>query len=207
MVPGISAVVLAAGRSERMGRAKAALPWGRGTLLDGWIARFRQAGIGDIVVVTGEDGAVVRDALEGTAPPGLRWATNPDPAGSGLRESLLLGLDAGPTGSAAFFVPVDVPVVGEGVVTAMLQRWTADVDAFAVVPECHGRTGHPVLASARMVARLYEGERGDRVDELLAWANHRVLRATVDDDRILRDMDTPEDYLMALERGEEREWR
>jgi molybdenum cofactor cytidylyltransferase len=183
-----------------MGRTKALLPWGAGTLLEAWIRRLDGAGIGEIAVVTGADGDVIR----ASAPPRerLHWVSNPDPIGTGLRESLLLGVDACGPDQAVLWSPVDVPVPGDAVFRLLLDAWAGHGDAFAVVPTGHGRPGHPVLASPRMVRRLFEGERGDRIDELLAWASRQVRRVPVDDDRILRDMDAPEDYLMALERGD-----
>lgn len=172
--------------------------------MDAWIHRMLGVGVEEVVVVTGEDGPMIRESTP--AVPGLRWAVNPEAGRSGPRESLLLGADAAASGHAALFSPVDVPVPSSATLSALIDAWSADAGAFAVVPTCHGRPGHPVLASPRMIRRLFEGEPGDRVDSLLAWARQRVLHVSVEDERTLRDLDCPEDYLMALERGEHLEW-
>src|SRR5512138_469991 len=49
----ISAIILAAGESKRMGQAKMLLPWGKLTVLERVIMTFQNAGIEDIIVVTG----------------------------------------------------------------------------------------------------------------------------------------------------------
>ena len=49
----ISAIVLAAGESRRMGRPKMLLPWGKSTVLQTVIATFQAARVKDILVVTG----------------------------------------------------------------------------------------------------------------------------------------------------------
>ena len=56
----ISAILLAAGQSRRMGRPKLILPWGETTVLGQVVSTFAAAGIEDILVVTG--GA--RDQIE-----------------------------------------------------------------------------------------------------------------------------------------------
>jgi CTP:molybdopterin cytidylyltransferase MocA len=115
-----------------------------------------------------------------------------------MRESLLIGLDALPADALAFFTPIDVPVVGAACIAAVRDAWIArdrDGDTpLAALPSFRRRHGHPVLAGPDFVARLFEGQRGDRVDELLAWATRRLAVVDLDDGRCVRDMDTPEDY-------------
>src|ERR1044071_5122078 len=58
----ISAIILAAGQSKRMGQPKMLLPWGRSTVIEQVITTFLNAGIEDVTVVTG--GA--REQVEGS---------------------------------------------------------------------------------------------------------------------------------------------
>ncbi len=187
-----AAVVLAAGRGQRMGRNKATLPWGPQTLLEAWVRRFVDQGAASVAVVLGADGALVQEQVDPGLP--IAWATNEDVDGSGPRESLLLGLDALPADLPAFFTPVDVPVVAADTLRRMLEAWRgADEEPMALLPRIGDRTGHPVLACPALVQRLYEGERGDRIDELLAWSR-RVLHVDVDDERVLANMNDPAQY-------------
>ncbi len=65
----IAAVVLAAGKSERMGRPKMSLPWGKSTVLGTVLRVLASAGIEETYVVTGAAQASVREicARDGTA--------------------------------------------------------------------------------------------------------------------------------------------
>src|SRR5574342_147037 len=49
----ISAIILGAGQSTRMGQPKLLLPWGKVTILEQVISVFARAGVEDIVVITG----------------------------------------------------------------------------------------------------------------------------------------------------------
>lgn len=193
----MGAIILSAGRSLRMGTTKALLPWGPEPLLAAWVRRFAEVGIGPIVVVLNPDGAFIRATVEPLLDPDVdvRWAENPDPDHSGLRESLLYGLDALPAGHDAFFTPVDVPVVpAEALRSVRAGFEDASPVPLAAVPQWEGASGHPVLAGPDLVQRLFQGEHGDRVDQLLAWATRRLLRVEVPHPEVATDMDTPEDY-------------
>jgi molybdenum cofactor cytidylyltransferase len=187
--PPFGAVILAAGRSRRMGFPKAMLPWGGPTLLEAWVELLRGAGFGPVAVVVGVEAAM----LQATGLSDVRWVHNPDPAASGLRESLILGLDALPADRPALFTPVDVPPTSREVLDALRGAWV-DPEPFAVVPEHAGAPGHPVLVGSRFVARLFEGQPGDRIDHLLEWATRRTTRVAVSDPRVTADLDEPQAY-------------
>lgn len=187
-VRNIGAVILAAGRSERMGRSKALLPWGDQTLCGAWVDRFREAGVRDIVVVAGPELPVLSEAIDAT------FVQSIDPEQDGPRESLVLGLDALPSDTPAFFTPVDVPPVSADTLRALMNAYEDAAQPFAVVPQRKERTGHPVLAGPDLVKRIFEGERGDRVDELLAWATRRQVLVQIDDRAAFVDMNDTATY-------------
>ena len=62
----ISAIILAAGESSRMGRLKQLLPWGGTTLLDWQVREARAAGIDDVVIVLGHEMETIRASLAET---------------------------------------------------------------------------------------------------------------------------------------------
>ena len=207
--PPAAAVILAAGRSSRMGTTKALLPWGPRCLLASWVLRFMELGVEPIAVVLGPDGALVQSAaladLPADAP--VVWVANPQPDTTGPRESLLLGLDALPADRPAWFTPVDVPVVDAGALRAVAAGWgdaleSREVEPLAAVPTFKGTGGHPVLAGPAFVARLFQGEPGDRIDELLAWATRRLVQVPVTTPRVLADMNTLADYHGAAPTGD-----
>ena len=182
-----------------MGRSKALLPWGDRTLVEAWIERFRRAGVDGIVVVLGLDADAVREGLPDDLP--VTWAVNPEPDTTGPRESLLLGLDALPPDTPAWFTPVDVPVVGSKVLERLQKAYRRAVQAdtkgpgpLAALPSYRRNPGHPVLASPSFIAHLHEGERGDRIDELLSWATRRQVIVETSDVRVVGNMNRPQDY-------------
>lgn len=182
-----------------MGRTKALLPWGDRTLVEAWIERFREAGVEGIVVVLGLDADLIRATLPDDLP--VRWAVNPEPDTTGPRESLLVGLDALPPDTPTWFTPVDVPVIGARVLEKISKAYARAVEAdadgpgpLAALPSYRRNSGHPVLASPSFVAHLYEGERGDRIDELLSWATRRQVIVETADVRVVGNMNRPQDY-------------
>jgi len=192
-----------------MGRTKALLPWGSQCLVAAWVERFTEAGVSPIVVVLGGDAGMIRAAAEADMPGGAEvlWVTNPAPDATGPRESLLLGLDALPADGPAWFTPVDVPPAELATLQRITRAWTEavqqrEVQPLAAVPVFGDVMGHPVLAGPEFVARLFQGEAGDRIDELLQWATRRLVRVPVDAQAVLADMNSPEDYRGQAPTGE-----
>ena len=142
-IPGI---VLAGGKSSRMGRPKALLPIGRAgeTFLQRITRTLSAAGIEDLVVVGGADAAAIRAGAHGLAA-GVRIVDNPDWE-RGQLTSILAGLDAVNTGEAGGILVtlVDVPLVNVSTVRTLtaVQR---ERQAAIVRPVSNGRHGHPVI--------------------------------------------------------------
>ncbi len=195
-----------------MGRNKALLPWGDRTLVEAWVARFRESGVRRVIAVVGADA----EMIEATVGPelGIEWARNPEPDTTGPRESFLLGLDRLGADAPVWFVPVDTPVVNASVLRRMRRAWRAAVEAdpegpgpLVALPSYRRQSGHPVLAGTSFIKHLYEGERGDRIDAVLAWATRRQLIVEVDDVRVVGNMNRPRDYeAFAPPAGERWDW-
>ena len=89
----IPAIVLAAGRSSRMGRAKATLPLDGGdTFLTRIVRTFLAAGVDDVVVVVGHEAEAIVEQRLPRAACRARFVANPD-YDRGQLSSLLAGLD------------------------------------------------------------------------------------------------------------------
>lgn len=114
----VAAVVLAAGRSRRMGRDKLLLPWGEETVLGATLRNLRQAGIARPLVVTGGLAADL-DAL--VMDHGAELVTNPAAEAGEMLGSLQRGLAALPVAVDAVLVLLgDQPMIGPDVIGAVL---------------------------------------------------------------------------------------
>src|SRR5204862_3779168 len=115
-VPMIAAVVLAAGLARRMGRQKLLLKL-QGKPVVRWAVERLVPHVGDIVVVTGQDDAAIREALSGLS---LRFAVNPSPQ-AGQGSSIAVGVAALPPWTQAALIALgDQPRVPDAVVPALL---------------------------------------------------------------------------------------
>jgi CTP:molybdopterin cytidylyltransferase MocA len=192
----LSAVILAAGDSSRMGSPKAALVTPDGlTFVTRIVVTLRDAGVDDLVIVTGRHHDAVIDALaRDRLMPSPRVVRNPDPA-RGQLSSLLAGMDAVVSAGtdALMMTLVDVPLVRVSTVSAVIDAWRRS-RAPIVRPAIGDRHGHPVLfdravfdelrrapleAGAKVVVRAHESE---------------IVNVPVDDEGCVRDVDTPSDY-------------
>ncbi|HEU0016069.1 MAG TPA: nucleotidyltransferase family protein [Longimicrobium sp.] len=188
----IAGIVLAAGRSRRMGQPKAFLRAAHGTFLETAVRALREGGCGDVVVVAGPetDPAAARIAAEARRL-GARVAVNPEP-GSEQVDSLRCGLRAlRGDAEAAVVAPVDVPDASPGLVRALVDAF-GRTGAPVAAPARGGRHGHPVLFSRAVFAELLDGDLPDGARGVVHA--HAAELAEVPVDALPADVDTPDDY-------------
>lgn len=190
----VAAIVLAAGRSMRMGRLKQLLPWAGTTMLGEVVSRLRATSVSDIVVITGAEREAVESSLAEVMKTDarVRCVFNPDFAAGEMARSLQVGLRALPANRlAALAALADQPRIEPSVIEAVLQRWR-ETQAPVVAPVHAGRRGHPLLLDralwpALLALPLHANPR--EVVERLA-----IEKVEVDAEDIFFDVDTPEDY-------------
>jgi molybdenum cofactor cytidylyltransferase len=187
----VSAVVLGAGQSRRMGRPKLILPWGGHTVIAQIIATILQAGIADISVVVGPARALIEAALVGFP---VRIVENPDAEKLDMLSSLQAGISAQTGSSRALLVFLgDQPQVEEGVIRSVIQRYS-ETCARLVAPSYQMRRGHPWLVERCMWAELLHLNPGKTMRDFLNAHGKEIEYIEVDTPSILQDLDTPEDY-------------
>ena len=194
---GVTALVLAAGASERMGQPKLLLPFGDTTILRATIGAVASSAVDDIGVVTGADAEAVEASIADLR---VRVARNPD-FRRGNMSSLLAGVAASPHVDAFVQVPGDVPLLSPATIDAMVQRWNDD-QSWAAVTEYRDRIGHPFLLSRAAVDETSSIE-GSKVlwRALVASRDPRVEHVPYDGSAPL-DVNTPRDYdALLAERG------
>jgi molybdenum cofactor cytidylyltransferase len=187
-VSGLSAIVLAAGYSSRMGELKPLADLRGRTLLARAVGVFTCLGIHDVVVVTGHRADEVAAAAEAL---GARPVPNPRFA-DGMYASVQAGAAAVGEGRRFFLLPVDCPLVRPET-AGRLARAGAAAGSAVVLPVVGGIPGHPPLLAPELRAVILAGEPAGGLRELLTQRPEPALRVHVDDAGALYDADTAGD--------------
>ncbi len=186
----VTAVVLAAGESRRMGRNKLLLPWGDTTVLGRTLANVATSKVADVVVVTGHD----RQEIESVASPhGIATIPNRDYA-KGMLSTVQAGIRSlPPVVEAALVILGDQPLVPARLIDELLQAYAASPHGL-VAPVYDGRRGNPVIIDRRHFAELLALPADAAPRALLQRHPDDLLLVEVEDDAVLHDLDRPEDY-------------
>ncbi len=185
----VTAVVLAAGSSVRMGRPKPLVPVLGQPLLARVLGAIRASHVGETVVVLGSEAQRVRRAID------LRGATvvvNPE-HGEGMGSSLRWGAEAASATSRGLLVVLgDQPFVDPATVNALINRHAAG-DGKIWIPTYEGVRGNPILLDRGLVPELCQlgGDIGCRA--IFPGHLDEIRELAVRDPGILIDVDTPEE--------------
>ena len=186
----IAGLVLAAGRSTRMGGPNKLLEEINGKPLVRIVAEQALASrASPVIVVTGHQRERVERALAGLR---VTLVHNPDFA-DGLSTSLKAGIKAVPADADGAIVTLgDMPQVSAALLDRLIAAFDPEHGALVVVPTFDGKRGNPVLWARRFFADLMavEGDVGAR--HLIAGYAEAVTDVAVEDAAALTDIDTPE---------------
>ncbi len=199
----ISAIILAAGESRRMGQPKMLLPWGNVSVLEHVISVFSGAGMEDILIVTGAIREQIEEAVVkyGKRYP-VRSVYNKDYAHGEMLSSLQCGLRAlAPTDlsnaesvTAAALVGLgDQPQIQERSVRLVSEAFM-ETESPIVIPSFQMRRGHPWLVARPLWAELLDTHPPQSPRDFLNAHPSDIHYVNTDTPSILVDLDTPEDY-------------
>ncbi len=186
----ISAVVLAAGQSRRMGKANKLL-----TQIDGRsmirtvIAEALRSKAQEVVVVTGHDAEPLREELADLT---VKFAHNPEYA-KGLSTSLRTALNAVSDNCAGVLICLgDMPFVNAKHIDALIGEFDTDSGKCICVPTYQGKRGNPVLWSMHYALEMME-VRGDAgAKHMIGDYGEFVRDVEMQDDGVIVDLDTPD---------------
>jgi molybdenum cofactor cytidylyltransferase len=188
----IAALVLAAGRSTRMGAINKLIAEIGGKPLVRIAAEQALASSAKpVIVVTGHEREKVEAALAGLP---VRFVHNPDYA-EGLGTSLKAGIAAVPAEADGAIVCLgDMPQVDAGLIDKLLAAFDPERGALVVVPTFDGKRGNPVVWSRRFFHDLMaiQGDIGARY--LIGSYAEAVVEVPVAGEAALIDVDTPESF-------------
>jgi len=189
----IPALVLAAGRSSRMGRPKAMLPFDSADTFLGHIVRtFLAAEVDDVVVVVGHEADAVVRAFPGDLP--ARFVENRE-YDRGQLSSVLAGLSVidRPGVEAMLLTLVDVPQVSKATVRAVLDRYR-QTHARIVRPTSGARHGHPMLIDRSLFAELRAADPATGAKPVVRAHASAAGDMETADEGAFNDIDTLEEY-------------
>jgi molybdenum cofactor cytidylyltransferase len=186
----ICAIVLAAGRSRRMGTQKLLLPLRDRPVIAHVVDEILDSPVDSVFVVVGADGERIREALAGRT---IHLVCNSDPTGDML-SSIRCGLRALPEACDTIVVALgDQPGLQAGLLARLLSA-QRDSGRGIVVPTHRGKGGHPLVMSARFRNQVLE--QFDRIGlrGLLDAHREEVIEVETGSEAVLEDLDEPADY-------------
>ncbi len=194
--PKIAAIVLAAGRSSRMGRNKLLLDWNGKPIVAHVLDKLAGIGFAETVVVTGHQAGKVKSALGDRTD--LKIIEARDHA-TGMAASLKAGLNAlSPSSDAALVILGDMPQISADLLRRLVSAYQPLEGRAIVLPAADGKRGNPVLFDRRFFAEMLqlEGDVGAR--HIIGSNAELVAEVTAPAHEIFIDVDTPEAYQQLL---------
>lgn len=191
----ITAIVLAAGESRRMGHVnKLLLPLGEATLIERVVGAVCQSEADEVIVVLGHEARRIRAALDGHD---VLFAEN-DRYREGMTTSIQTGVRTASPDAAGFLICLsDLPLIEPDELNQVIAAFTQNADddeRRIVVPTYQGRRGNPVLFSAFYKPDIVAHRGLTGCKEIVKENAHHVLDVPMTTDHILRDVDTMDAY-------------
>ncbi len=192
----ISAIILAAGESQRMGTPKALCKWGKVTFLEAVVAYLQKVGIKQITVLLGTAASQIQ---EYGIPDGIQVTVNPIPQ-YGQLSSLQIGLSIQESCILGTMVAlVDHPAVSPETVHCLIKAFDNHPEIL-IKPRHRNRRGHPILIGRLWWQEILSaptkpdvtGSQVSTLRDILTRHPDRINTIEVDDPGILIDIDTPE---------------
>lgn len=193
----LAAIILAAGDSARMGRPKALLDFGGKPAIARILETARKAGITKFLVVLGKHAEVIQ---KGADLAGCGVLVNEHPE-RGQLSSMQLGMSRLDFATdAAFIWPVDCPLVRAEDLKALAQAYAKGRAALMRIflPVNGGKRGHPMLVDIGFRQPFMELHNGQSARDVIAANPTQVQDVPVANTGVLLDIDTPEDYAVAV---------
>ena len=198
----IFAIVLAAGKSQRMGRPKMVLPFGSQTIIETVIDNIMKAGISDILVVTGSDRDTVESACSNKP---VAFCYNPKYE-EGMHSSVVCGFSYLPEITRAVLVFLgDQPFIPFEVIQTVMHTWQQSGKGI-IIPTYQGKRGHPTLFDFRLREEILHLDPTAGLRSVIRKFPEEMLEIEVNFPQILKDIDTKIDYLNQLNQMNE-QWK
>lgn len=188
--PGISAVILAAGLSSRMGELKALMPFGRSTVIETVIDQFITAGVTDIRIIFGHQSDLLLPLLEKLPVTAIENKFYQKGMFSSVRSGVLSFTNQT---QAFFLLPVDMPLIKADSLKSIIKTYHK-TSAAVIYPVYNQKRGHPPLIDRQCFDAICHGSDDTTLKTVLQSFNHLSVETHLSDIGLTLDMDTPTDY-------------
>jgi len=190
----VSALLLAAGRSQRFGDENKLLAnWNGKPLIQHALESIDQSQIEEITIITGHQSELISDAInQGRCESTLAVIHN-DAYATGMASSVKKGVSALIESDAIVVCLADMPNVNSQVIDALIQTFKTNPDKAIYIPTHNGQRGNPVLVARRLFDSILSlhGDTGARV--LAKQFPESVLEVPIEIIGIQQDIDTEDD--------------
>ena len=187
---GIWAIILAAGSSTRMKKQKLLLPFNGKTIIETVLANATESVGKNVMVVLGSNREEISSKIENYKVNRCINKNHED----GMLTSAICGFKALPNNSKAALVFLgDQPQIPSSVAKFVIEEWKKSGKGI-VVPVFQKRRGHPVLIETRFISEIENLDQNRGLKQLLVKHPEEVLEVDCTQQEILRDIDTPEEY-------------
>ena len=196
----ISAVILAAGESRRMGKQnKLLLPIGGEALLVKLVASVCASDVGQVLVVIGHEADKIRRELNEFP---LNFVYNPN-FSEGMTTSIKYGVKVVSHECDGLLICLgDMPFINTSEINKLIHAYAKNRikgEGLIVVPVFKRQRGNPVLFSIEFRNDILEHKKESGCKEVIMKNSDSVMEIEMDDDNMLLDVDTLEDYQRATE--------
>ena len=186
----ISAIILSAGKSERMGVPKFSLRFNtETTFLEKLIDEYHSFGCNEIIVVLNETSAVLYHQLKLSVPSNVRVVINHHPEWERFYSLKLAALALNEV-KPVFVSNIDNPFLNQETLDILFK----EVDNFDYIsPSFNGKGGHPFLVSAKVINEL-KTEKQDQIHLKEFLGKYSKKLEEVNDEKNLLNINTLEEY-------------
>ncbi len=189
-IPGISAIIPAAGLSTRMHKYKPLLKLGNLTIVEQTITILKKSGINDIIVVTGHNRDQIEPVIQRA---GARPVFNKN-FKTGMLGSIKTGVNALSSQCNGFLLlPVDIPLIRPSSIKTVISAFNKTREHI-IIPRFNDEPGHPPVIPAWLRPQILNLEEDSNLGTLLLSLKQHIKKQTIHDQGIVMDADTQDAY-------------
>ncbi len=186
----VSAILLGAGESKRMGRNKLSLPWGKKTIFEHCLGTLLRSDVREVIVVLSHRIGWMENQWRGQ---NVKVVKNPYYK-RGMSTSIRRGLQAIDPSSQGILIALgDQPLIKTRTINALIHAFVQRRGTI-VVPSFRGKQGHPVIFHRRYLKELLKlkGDVGGR--SIIEKHPEEVWLVRIKSEGVMKDIDTWKDY-------------